>query len=611
MPEARTESTRTEPLRLARTESMLEARPKPEVPNAEEMFLSPRVLDAGAFARYADMLKSMIADARQGARDLQDFSADADQMKATCEKTGEQLRTRIEAGARVVKLIDERSDRAEKLIDTVRRELPDADRVRAMIEPAVKAALDSAQQRAAEITLDAERRARATATEIEQKINAMGARAAEQAARLERVGEAIEQRLAGLENRLAVLAEQAGQSAASFEQRTHAAAAHAQEQLTPALDRARDAAGTLEDAVARAAGHADEHAARIAERLAPLRDACETVLDRLGLDRNDPDPAGSVLGKLENLVRRSEATLADTDAVLGRVEHLRGQAESIQSNFGQWLLDAADQVDRLEARRERLAGPLAEAAEKVARVAPALLDDIEHAATHLDQLQTEQAILREAVQASAMLARKSSGDLNNQSAQLKALIDGSVHTLTRRVEEAGMWLGQLIIRAEHAANTIAHNAPTPAPPQPASRHTAQPANPPANPPASQAQNRTPPPPATQPREPARDPARDPVPTPRPTSTAQATPPARTPDPVIEPISRDWNNLPTDAATRAEHATARARPAEPAAPPTPPAQRSTPRPPTNTYGLPLPPSLPIDAISFDGADMVFGRDEDQD
>ena len=68
MPEARTESTRTEPLRLARTESIVEARPKAAVPNAEEMFLSPRVLDAGAFARYADMLKSLIADARQGDR---------------------------------------------------------------------------------------------------------------------------------------------------------------------------------------------------------------------------------------------------------------------------------------------------------------------------------------------------------------------------------------------------------------------------------------------------------------------------------------------------------------------------------------------------------------
>jgi hypothetical protein len=31
------------------------------------------------------------------------------------------------------------------------------------------------------------------------------------------------------------------------------------------------------------------------------------------------------------------------------------------------------------------------------------------------------------------------------------------------------------------------------------------------------------------------------------------------------------------------------------------------PPANSYGLPLPPALPIDAVSFDGAPVVFGHD----
>jgi hypothetical protein len=79
--------------------------------------------------------------------------------------------------------------------------------------------------------------------------------------------------------------------------------------------------------------------------------------------------------------------------------------------------------------------------------------------------------------------------------------------------------------------------------------------------------------------------------------------------VIEPVSQRWNDLPTDAAARAEQATQRAadKPAQPA-----PAKRP-PTPPANSYGLPLPPALPIDAVSFDGADLVFGQsgpDEDE-
>lgn len=506
MPEARTPTARTEPLRLARTESMLEARPRPNLPGAEEMFLSPRVLDAGAFARYAELLKSLIAEARQGARSLQDFTLDADQMKAVCEKTGEQLRVRLEAGARVVRLIDERADRAEKLIATVREELPTPERVRAMAEPGVRAAVEAAESRVAAAALEAERRARAAASEIEQKLAAMSARAEDQAARLERAGEMIERRLEELQSRLDGMIERAESHAAGFERRTQEAIESADTRLAPVLDRVSDAAASIDETLASAWRRAEERAGQISQRLSPLQESCDAVLARLGLDPADPNPAGSVLDRLDGLVARSERSVRDAERVIGQVEHLRGQADQTRSDFGAWLLEAAAQVDLLEARREKLRGPLAEAAEKVARVSPKLLDDLEMASLRVDQLQTEQAALREAVQASALLARSATADLNNQSAQLKALVDGSVHTLTRRVEEAGAWLGELILRAEAAAK------------------------------------------ASRPDEPARTPA-----------TAPVTPAARTPEP-----------------------------------------------PANSYGLPMPGPSPIDAVAFDGAEIVFGH-----
>lgn len=520
MPDARTESNRPETLRLARSESIVEARPRPEVPGAEEMFLSPRVLDAGAFARYAEMLKSLIGEARQGARHLQDFSADADQMIAGCEKAGEQIRVRLEAGSRVVRMIDERADRAEQILENLRREMPDQARIREMVEPAVRAAMEAAQQRAAEITLETERRARATAGEIEQKLAAMSARAEEQAARLERSGHAIEEKLAAIEARLAAMMERADLGVGEFETRTRQATEAAESRLHPMLARATETAGSIDDALGRAWRHAEERAGQITARLGPLQQACDSVLDRLGLDPSDPDPSGSVLHTLENLVQRSEQSLHQSERVIGQMEHLRGQAEGVKTEFGAWLLDAAARLDELEARREALTGPLSEAAEKIASVTPMLEDDLKLAVTTMDQLQLEQSILREALQSSVMLARHTAGELNNQSAQLKALIDGSVHTLTRRVEEAGVWLGELIVRAERAGGRTEQTAP-------------------AKPMAS--------------------------------VTAAAV------TPVVTPA---------------------ARPVAPARPVTPPA---------NSYGLPLPPALPIDAVSFDGAPVVFGHD----
>jgi hypothetical protein len=544
MPDARTESNRTDTLRLARPESIVEARPKPAMPGAEEMFLSPRVLDAGAFARYAEMLKALIGEARQGARDLQDFSADADQMIAGCEKAGEQIRVRLEAGARVVRMIDERADRAETILDTVRRELPNQERVRELIEPAVSGAIDAARQRAAEITVENERRARTLASEIEQKLAAMSARAEEQAVRLERAGRSIEDRLSAFESRLGTLLEQADLKAAEFEARTHAASESARGALEPVLTRATDAAGAIDDTLARAWRHAEQKAGQISERLVPLQQACDAVLDRLGLDPADPDPSGSVLHRLDDLVKRAEVSLQGSQRVIGQMEHLRGQAEGVRSQFGAWLLDAASELDRLEARREELAGPLSTAAEKVMRVTPVLADDLKIAVTTLDQLQLEQTILREAVQAGVTLARHASGELNNQSAQLKALIDGSVHTLSRRVEEAGRWLGELIVRAEEAGRGVEPGAALPA------VETAEPALP--NNPAC--------------------------------AIAEVT---------------GWALQPTAQVPT---------PVAPAA--VTPKVSFTPPLPANSYGLPLPPALPIDAVSFDGAPVVFGHGDSE-
>jgi len=54
--------------------------PSIRAPDPEELFLSPRVMDAGAFSRYADALKSIIAQATQQGRTLEDFSVDAEEL---------------------------------------------------------------------------------------------------------------------------------------------------------------------------------------------------------------------------------------------------------------------------------------------------------------------------------------------------------------------------------------------------------------------------------------------------------------------------------------------------------------------------------------------------
>lgn len=598
MPDVRNPDTKTarpgrpgETLRLAREETIVEARPKPGVPSADEMFLSPRVLDAGAFARYAEMLRSLIGDARQGARDLQDFAADADELTARCERSGDQLKARLEAGARIIKLVDERADRAERLLETARSALPTEEALKAQIEPALKAALQSAEQRAAQVAAESEQRLRSAAADIERRLAAMTARAAEQTERLERAGETLDQRLGAIETRLTELGANAERTAAEQESRVNRAVQSARAELDPVLQRAAETTVGVDNTLEAAWKRADERATNIADRVAPLQAACDAVLERLGLSDADSDPSRSVLHRLESMVERSEKSMGGADRVLYQITELTKQAEGVKTRFGSWLLEAASQLDVLEARRDKLTGPLADAAEKIARVSPHLNDDLEAASLKLDQLQTEQAILREAIGASMTLAKQSGERLNNQAAQMRALIDGAMHGLTQRVEEAGMWLGQLITRAE-AAGGVTHHAPPPQAPavetiiEQAIEQAAE---------ISQPEATTFEPIHAQPIQ-AEPIATDPSPhqaiehEPQPAPAAWM--PTESHEPTVPPKQEAHTMSPTQ--TQNEQVT-QSRTDETAA----------------RYGLPTPPSLPIDAVSFDGAEIVYGQpDEDQ-
>ncbi|MEM9372978.1 MAG: hypothetical protein AAGA55_04980, partial [Planctomycetota bacterium] len=538
-------------LRLAPPETMVEAQPNDSVPSAEDMFLSPRVLDAGAFARYADTLKSLITDARKGARDLQDSAADADEMAIKCEQTGEMIKSRVEAGARVIKLIDERADRAEQLMQTARERLPDAETLERDARAAAEAALSDVVSRADAIARgvetksdlaasDATRRLEQSAEKIEARLTSAAAAASEQADRLEHAVAAIDARLAAIDERVALLTG-----------RTERAADRAETELGPTIARAEQCVGSIEQAMTAARQSAETEgellAERIREQVRPAQEVCDAVMRRLSIESDSGDPGGSLLAQLEGLVERSERAGAACDRSAADTREIIGQAERVRNDFGTWLLEAAANLDILEARRERLVGPLGEAADRIAQISPSLKEELDAAALQLDQLQTEQAILREAVGTSVGLARQSGETLNNQAAQMRALVDGSMQTLTARVEEAGLWLGELIQRAEQLGNGNAEG----------------------------------------------------------TRLTAGMPELREPDRslVATDIAPNEQLQPEDA-IMSEHPHPMDTQTMPSG-----ETHQTAEPKMQDYGLPAPPALPIDAVSFDGADIVFGSEDD--
>lgn len=483
--------------------AMVEPRPRAEqAGQSDEIFLSPRVLDAGAFARYTEMLKTIIAQASAQARTLEDYSADAEAMVGRCNESGETINKRLQAGVRMIKMIDERAERTERLLERAQEIYPDTDTLSAQIEQMVEERLSASHHRLNQIVTSAEIRAEVAEKRARDAI----ALSEEHAAKLTKLAQAVENQLTALDEKIedsratsasaiTEIKQQAqslrrefevqvqdtravGESmAAEARQRLESASRELEERIDGArsvtdhaiseikrsadtvhertdaaveraVERARETGAHLNTRMDEAVRATEERIADLSKTMAPVLETAAQAMRALGMDPQNPVYEDSPLARIEQLVERGETQLASLDRVYRQLVELQNQAEGVRTSFGAWLVDAASTVDSLEARKDLITGPLHDAAKTINMIGPDLDHKLEMASTKLTHLQTEQEALRKAIQSSSAVAGDVREQLSNQAGQLQALLDGSLNMLSTRVEQAGMWLGNLIQRAD-------------------------------------------------------------------------------------------------------------------------------------------------------------------
>jgi len=408
--------------------------PAIKAPDPEDLFLSPRVMDAGAFSRYADALKSIIAQATAQGRTLEDFGADAEELIRRAADSETTLDTRLQAGMRLLKLLDERAEKAQRAIDQISGATPDAD----ALEARLARSIDETVERAVS-------RVEARAREAEAPADPAAARADEAARRLE-----------DAESRLAGAAGRADTTAGSLETMAQRAGDEIDARIAHALTTCEDRASTL-----------DETIVAFDDRIASIKDAADEALRALGLDPGAPRLEDSPLAAIRSLVERGETHIAGADRLFRQLEDLRAQAEGVKAEFGSWLVDSATKLDELESRREVLEGPIAAAASVIEGCTPEIEARIERAQRSIDELGAHAQSLQAVVHDAATTARTTEDDLSNQAAQMQALLDGSINRLTERVEQAGQWLGSLIARARESGQRLGYDPDIPVQPHPA------------------------------------------------------------------------------------------------------------------------------------------------
>ncbi len=402
----------------------------------EEVFLTPRVLDQGAFTEYARSLEDLIRRAGEQSKTLADARTGVREITEKTSKAGRELGARLDLANNLLRAIDERAKQAEKKLVAAEQHLADVgqldERVDARVEEAVAGILERIEA-AGEAQL-------AKCAQVEQRLQA-----AERAARATAANAAativqLEDRVSAIQARAEAIAEQSDLARQSLEVRSR----------------------ELLDAI-------DERAETLTSRFA----GAEELAAQMRTLVKEGEDGSTIAERLERVAGRAERIAAQLD-------ELTSTADTARNLLDDSVKAAGERVGTLEERAETVA-PMNDAYEDIASSVPLLTETIRSASDQISELVKIQSSLRAQIGESAQLAADARDQLKDRSKDLETLLADATTRLESRAEGASERLTELIVRAERATAALQRPATPQAAPRPAP--PAPPAGPAATPPS--------------------------------------------------------------------------------------------------------------------------------
>ena len=425
------------------------------------IFLTPRVVDQTAFMRYTEALRGLIDEASAKSRSLQQSAGSAEESVGTVREVLEELRTKMETAVRLIPTLDQRAEQARAVVG----ELGDFGSLRDELASAFETKLDEiVQARMAEATAEIDRRAHESVERAQQASSRVEAAAQ----RLESMADEAETRV---QERIAQLEGEAGQA----EARSIDKAAQLERTAASLESKVAELLGRLEDTTAEietASGSVSQLDARTGEAKAAvdgLTERAEAIIAEAGLERVEAirDDAHRSAAILSDTITRAEA-MADRShedslaRVVERAEGLDGsalaareelraltsQAEQARSLLADNLLEAIDQIDRIDAEREKVVSSLGETVETLRARAPEIEQDV-------GEMERRLETIRGAIDALSSRSTRAAEDAMTLRDEFTRLIESAqreASSFEERAERVGGWLATLITRAEGATD---------------------------------------------------------------------------------------------------------------------------------------------------------------
>ena len=356
--------------------------------DAEEIFLSPRVLDQAAFEEFSTRLTALLDETRRQSTSLAEQVRAAESLRSGVESVGDRARARIEQSTELLTKLNERATAIGALLEKAGQRAEGMQQVETQIDELIESRIVGFEERL-------EKSVDAAMMKLEQRIERAVAQALDQAGKLgEQLEERIERTAESQREKIQMLDSQLGrieaQLAKSVRREEDADASPAT--LAEVIERAESLASCLAERLATietTQNELEQHLARCDEAIGESSDRAEAALSRHAELKSafaQLDQAGAEVeeklnsqmseaiellesvGGVLNRARESQSSLAErieeavkirdvADSLLRRLQGAAVTAESLERKLDPWtglLLEGRSEV-----------GPLPEALQQI------------------------------------------------------------------------------------------------------------------------------------------------------------------------------------------------------------------------------------------------------
>lgn len=307
--------------------------PDPDTPvKGDDVFLTPRVLDERAFQKFAEQLRSLIADAESASTRLEQAAAQNNTDRDEAARSSQQLQERLRLSARMLKAVQVQSEAIEKTAANAEQ---------------LERRLQQLNEQVGQCSADHQQRADEAASGIEQRIDAHAdevlVRLRQASDNAERLLQELDQRMGELmprAERLCQLVETAEVNIAALAHRSADNARKAQQVGQMLADQAEQCRRQL--------GGIDQHFDRLEElnrilsRAEVLQQRWSATLEHLG---QSTVPPAHTADSTHSEVKADPASIGQV------VEELRRTVGEDMAQLTSVVHDIAARVDRLQALR--------------------------------------------------------------------------------------------------------------------------------------------------------------------------------------------------------------------------------------------------------------------